>query len=261
MKNDDEELGESYDLSGNNNDDEEETGELAKPQVLSRKKEFVAIDLMSWEASQWSEWLLGLKPEEKGLAQELGNRLTSPPKTVSGPGIRVLIICGSAVRAAKIASYVQGFKLFGKHLKVQDQLETLSKGNFPPVAVGTPARLEALLSALRNAMIHGTHIIIDASPDAKKYTPLSLPDAKHPLARFLLALLDLSPRFTLSASRLLNEEETGTEDDGVLLLRSLSRRDRRSSSGSSPQKRKLSYYESTSSSSSSPSSKKKFFKK
>ncbi|XP_073701168.1 protein CMSS1 [Garra rufa] len=63
----------------------------------------------------------------------------------------LLIVCGSALRAIDLIKQLTAFKgdakvmkLFGKHMKLEDQIKFLSKGVIH-IAVGTPGRISALL--------------------------------------------------------------------------------------------------------------------
>uniref|UniRef100_A0A673KN38 Cms1 ribosomal small subunit homolog n=1 Tax=Sinocyclocheilus rhinocerous TaxID=307959 RepID=A0A673KN38_9TELE len=56
----------------------------------------------------------------------------------------LLIACGSALRTIDLIKQAKVLKLFAKHIKVDEQIKSLSKG-VTQIAVGTPGRMCALL--------------------------------------------------------------------------------------------------------------------
>lgn len=102
----------------------------------------------------------------------------------------VIIVCSGARRATQVISSISGKfkcrigKLFAKHFKLQEQIDTLTK-NYYPIAVGTPNRLSKLIEygALRLSLT--TLILIDMGVDSKGFTLLTIPEIKDDFADFL----------------------------------------------------------------------------
>ena len=156
----------------------------------------------------WAAWLEALAPgRATGLAARraaytgtadaiVGARVRRRSGARPPRGIDAIVVCASAKRAADVAKVLRSHaavsdvcKLFGKHFKATEQAALLRDATkaLPRVAVATPARLEVLLPAVPWAD-HAT-LFVDSNPDAKDYTPFTLPDAKHALARVVAALL------------------------------------------------------------------------
>lgn len=102
----------------------------------------------------------------------------------------VLVVSSGARRAADVINGMSKLlqckiaKLFAKHFKIQEQIDVLSRQNYP-VAVGTPNRLSKLceFGALK---LHCVKIVlIDLFHDKKNFTVLSMPDVKTDLHEFL----------------------------------------------------------------------------
>jgi ubiquitin carboxyl-terminal hydrolase 48 len=92
----------------------------------------------------------------------------------------VVILSSSALRAVEFLKPLSVFrckiaKLFAKHMKVQEQVELLSK-SYQPIAIGTPGRMKKLLEMNALSFQHTTHLIIDLQIDKKNMTILDLKD-------------------------------------------------------------------------------------
>lgn len=207
--NDDEELGESYLI-----EDEYQVKEQAATLVAAkRRKEPPVVEKAKkkrkrrsireersprdWDHDDWNEWYKSL------LDVDLSATIVdSVDLNVQGKRIAVLVVCGSALRCAALAKLLKTHghvaKLFGKHLKQDDQIALLKKR--PLFAVGTPSRLLTLASHLRLAP--SAVVLVDTDPDVKGYTPFTLPDAKFPLARLIGMLLESHPDLRLAANTL-----------------------------------------------------------
>ncbi len=103
----------------------------------------------------------------------------------------LLIVCPSALRATEIIKSVSSklikvkiAKLFAKHFKVQEQMEMLDAEYFP-IAVGTPHRLSKLIEVGSLSLRLCKVVLVDVTPDAKKYSILSLHEVKHDFYRLL----------------------------------------------------------------------------
>ncbi|KAF1322137.1 Ubiquitin-specific protease, partial [Globisporangium splendens] len=100
-----------------------------------------------------------------------------------------IVLCSSALRAVEIIKHLSSFqckiaKLFGKHLKADDQADTLTIA-FHPIAVGTPARVKKLLEMDALSLEHTTHVILDMEKDKKELTILELKDTAKEMVELL----------------------------------------------------------------------------
>ena len=106
----------------------------------------------------------------------------------------ILIISASAIKCTRILSNLVFLerkigKLFAKHLKIQDQIQSLKqnlKKSETSLNVGTPNRLLKLSKFLDLERLDV--IIIDMSLDVKKFSILDLKDTRRDLSTFLLGL-------------------------------------------------------------------------
>jgi len=93
-----------------------------------------------------------------------------------------LVVCPSAARCTQvIASISKRYscrvaKLYAKHLKIPDQIESLKQ--VVPVAVGTPSRIAKLIELNALHLTHCSTVLLDVSLDAKKFHLLSLTETK-----------------------------------------------------------------------------------
>ncbi|KAI9903604.1 hypothetical protein N3K66_000133 [Trichothecium roseum] len=144
-------------------------------------------DTSSWQETRTLEKLPGFiekfaeKPES----------LTKPPKKKGAP--HTLIVAGAGLRAANITRAVRKFqtkdnavaKLFAKHMKVEEQVEFL-KNKKTGIAVGTPARLIALIENGALSLENLQRLVVDASHiDQKKRGVMDMKETAMPLAQFL----------------------------------------------------------------------------
>ena len=206
MRNDDEELGDQFLLDDDSDDEPAKDDKMTKKRkseeqaksVLKKpkKKKLAAIWTLNpreWTPEQWTEWLRALRPETKVDLAKHVEQVDRTQLAHASKGLQTIVVCGSAIRSAQVAKLLQPTKvakLFGKHLKLDDQLAVLRQKKVPPIAVGTPTRLEALSGALGPwPVAPRVLIVIDSDPDLKQYNPLTLPDAKYPLARFIDSFL------------------------------------------------------------------------
>ncbi|KAJ8605353.1 hypothetical protein CTAYLR_002337 [Chrysophaeum taylorii] len=225
--NDDEELGQSYMLEEVEEDDEgaeviiadepkkgEKTkkrkdAEKPEKKTKKRKKTKVEVSPREWDGEAWNAWLRGLRPE---TTCDVGPRLAlikgdlvRAAAAAKSKRLGTVVACSSAARCADIAKAIRSArknapvaKLFGKHMKVDEQKALLRRSKVPTVAVGTPSRLETLAPHLpldpKAALL-----IVDAEPDAKKYTPFTLPDSKCSLAALVDRLLTSTPALRVAA--------------------------------------------------------------
>mmetsp|Transcript_24083 Transcript_24083/g.95605 ORF Transcript_24083/g.95605 Transcript_24083/m.95605 type:complete len:324 (-) Transcript_24083:41-1012(-) len=174
----------------------------------------------SWPRERWVEWLVETRAEASAVASRLEiaapaglAHFVAAPPTTRAAGLAVLVVCASAARCAAVAKTVPRSaakkkktcasssgpavaKLFGKHLDLDAQVALLRRPprDVPRVAVGTAVRLEAIARALDSAWPVGTSsellVVVDAEPDSKNYTPFTLADARHALAKLVAALLE-----------------------------------------------------------------------
>ncbi|RYH32738.1 hypothetical protein EON65_00120 [archaeon] len=94
----------------------------------------------------------------------------------------VVIIAASATRCTQIIKSISAklikvkvAKLFAKHIKVSEQISMLSKEYFP-LAIGTPHRVQKLLEVGALYLSHTTIVLVDHTPDIKKFTIFTQPD-------------------------------------------------------------------------------------
>ncbi|KAK2600728.1 hypothetical protein N8I77_010240 [Diaporthe amygdali] len=132
-------------------------------------------------------------PEEKDeeAKEKERKRLGNAPPKVGAP--HTIIVTGAGLRAADLVRATRKFqkkgnvvsKLFAKHFKVEEQVQFLKKSK-TGIAVGTPARLEALLDNGALSIEYLKRIVVDASHiDQKKRGIMDMKDTMMPLARWL----------------------------------------------------------------------------
>lgn len=105
----------------------------------------------------------------------------SPPKS-GEPALQVLIIASSALRVLEIIKELVPLKtriakLFARHMKVNEQIDALSKGHFR-IGVGTPARINKLIEEKPALFDNVSTVVLDQWVDSKKQTLLSLKDTR-----------------------------------------------------------------------------------
>ncbi|OQR90213.1 ubiquitin-specific protease [Thraustotheca clavata] len=97
----------------------------------------------------------------------------------------ILIMCSSALRAVEVGKLIRACraiasfkchvaKLFGKHLKLEEQVQNLKR--FHPIAIGTPGRIKTLLEMKALSLECTTHVVIDMHRDSKNMSILELKD-------------------------------------------------------------------------------------
>ena len=86
--------------------------------------------------------------------------------------------------AAKTVSEVRVAKLFGKHFKVEEQLEFLNKTPVS-IAVGTPGRIQQIFEADSNLLQKLEWLVFDAQLNSKGFTIFETFDTSKPLFEFL----------------------------------------------------------------------------
>ena len=145
------------------------------------------------DGAAWAAWLRNLLPDADAAA--LPARCAPPEGDVKmavaarvrrgqqSRAVDVVVVCTSARRAADLARTLRDhakirrvFKLFGKHKDRKEQERALA----------TPARLDALRD--RVPWAPGAALLVDGAPDAKGYTPFTLPDAQGALAATVAGL-------------------------------------------------------------------------
>jgi protein CMS1 len=104
---------------------------------------------------------------------------------------QLLIICSSAIRATQIIKSISArlikcrvAKLFAKHFKIEEQMDSLSK-EYHPIAVGTPNRISKLIELGALSLRRTLLVLIDVTPDAKQFTILTLNEVKVDFYRLL----------------------------------------------------------------------------
>lgn len=228
--NDDEELGQSFVFDDEDYDDkpakEGSDTDTGKDRSKKKRKHAATIKTVQqkkgkrrsikeaknprdWSSEEWTQWLGDVLPSETTVLRILRADNTNLGEVVRrhvrGRGLNVVVVCSSALRCADVARELRSTgsvaKLFGKHMNVEDQARRLSQSS-KQIAVGTAQRLEALhtkvggLPFIQNA---DPLILVDAQPDAKSYTPVSLHDAKDSLAHLLVACSRAYPRLRVGA--------------------------------------------------------------
>jgi superfamily II DNA/RNA helicase len=82
-------------------------------------------------------------------------------------------------------------KLFAKHLKISEQMESLSKSHFA-IGVGTPNRLSKLISLGALRLNEVKIIIVDVEADEKNFTILTMPNVKDDFYEFMNSFKTIS---------------------------------------------------------------------
>uniref|UniRef100_A0A7S2DD59 Uncharacterized protein n=1 Tax=Octactis speculum TaxID=3111310 RepID=A0A7S2DD59_9STRA len=111
------------------------------------------------------------------------------PRVDKAGHIPLLVLCASAQRAVNLVRVLRPMhrlpvaKLFGKHLKVAEQQESL-RWQKSAIAVGTPNRVMKLVEA-GALSLEGVFICLDANhKDLKNYSLLTLPGVSDDLFSF-----------------------------------------------------------------------------
>jgi len=81
-------------------------------------------------------------------------------------------------------SYLRTSKLFGKHLKLEDQQKALEETVYA-LSVGTPARLKKLMEVGSLSLTATRLVVLDMHQDAKSFHLLNLPGVAHDTAALL----------------------------------------------------------------------------
>ncbi|XP_051761420.1 protein CMSS1 [Ctenopharyngodon idella] len=104
----------------------------------------------------------------------------------------LLIVCGSALRAIDVIKQLMAFKgqakvlkLFAKHIKVDDQIKSLSKG-VTHIAAGTPGRICALLEKEGLTVQGLKYLVLDWNyRDQKLRRMVDIPEVKGDLLKMM----------------------------------------------------------------------------
>eukprot|EP01038_Epipyxis_sp_PR26KG_P009612 gene9612-12944_t len=102
----------------------------------------------------------------------------------------VVIVCSSAVRAIEIMKSLAKeikfpiVKLFAKHLKLQEQMDILSKSYYP-IAIGTPNRLVKLVEFGAITFKYTKLLIIDIKKDVKNFNILTMNSVNQDLKELM----------------------------------------------------------------------------
>ncbi|KAI9813507.1 MAG: hypothetical protein M1832_006305 [Thelocarpon impressellum] len=131
------------------------------------------------------------------------SKLASAPKAKGSP--HTLVITDAGLRAANLTRALRKFqtkdatvaKLFAKHIKLKDAVDFVKETRMG-IAVGTPARLSALLDAESLSLSKLERIVVDASHiDQKKRSIFDMREIFLPLVSLLNRPL-LKERYTAS---------------------------------------------------------------
>eukprot|EP00049_Salpingoeca_infusionum_P009329 m.155008 g.155008 ORF g.155008 m.155008 type:complete len:290 (-) comp14303_c0_seq13:2633-3502(-) len=128
------------------------------------------------------------------LAASLGLKKGATIKMPSSPGsCSVLVVCGGALRCIELINSIKTAnitqrgslaKLFAKHMKLKEQTEMM-KSRVVSIAVGTPARVKALLDA-EAFSLENTLVCVDATfQDSKARTMFQLKEINLALCQLL----------------------------------------------------------------------------
>ena len=91
-----------------------------------------------------------------------------------------VVLCASASRCSDVIANISNryhcriAKLFAKHMKLEDQIETLK--SIYPIAVGTPNRIQKLIELGAFSFSQCSTVIFDISLDSKQFHLLSWPE-------------------------------------------------------------------------------------
>lgn len=107
----------------------------------------------------------------------------------------LLVVCSSASRANEIIRSLSGrplkckvAKLFAKHFKISEQVNTLAQESFP-VAVGTPHRLSKLIEVGALSLRLTKLVLVDMQPDSKMFNIITLSAVKHDFYNLLYSCI------------------------------------------------------------------------
>ena len=147
------------------------------------------------------ERFLELRNASRSLSK-LANRVRSlVPTLKAGEDVcgapSVLIVTGGARRATDFVKAlrplrVRLMKAFAKHIKLKEQIE-LAKTTCTPIAVGTPNRLEKLLSLSALSLARLELVLIDTHRNQKEFTIFNMKQTSDDL--FSLVRKHLLPIF------------------------------------------------------------------
>ncbi|KKY34959.1 hypothetical protein UCDDA912_g05049 [Diaporthe ampelina] len=152
-----------------------DTTEFAKVRVKESLPDFL------------EEFATGPDAKDDKAVEKERKRLGDAPPKVGAP--HTIIVTGAGLRAADLVRATRKFQkkgnVFAKHFKVEEQVQFLKKSK-TGIAVGTPARLEALLDNGALSIEYLKRIVVDASHiDQKKRGIMDMKDTMMPLARWL----------------------------------------------------------------------------
>ncbi|KAK5164222.1 Protein cms1 [Saxophila tyrrhenica] len=166
------------------------------------------VDTTHWEKPRIKDTLPDyLQRYAKSRRKKKGQTLSDAPEAKGHP--HTIVVAGSGLRAVELIRSLRKFqtkeafvaKLFAKHIKLKEAVETLSKTSVN-IGVGTPQRIMDLLDngALSSADLE--RIIIDASfIDQKKRGILDMKETQVPLVR-LLTRSELKKRYGDAGSKI-----------------------------------------------------------
>ncbi|KAM0325181.1 hypothetical protein ACHAQA_007720 [Verticillium albo-atrum] len=144
-------------------------------------------DTTSWDEPRTAEKL----PDFLEKFAEKPEKLSTAPSAKGTP--HTIIVAGAGLRAADLVRATRKFqsadstvsKLFAKHMKVEEQVKFL-KNQRTGIAVGTPARLMALVDNGALSLGKLERIVVDASHiDQKKRGVMDMKETMLPLAQWL----------------------------------------------------------------------------
>lgn len=129
----------------------------------------------------------------KHLLEDISSSKTpssSSSSTENNGAPLVLIVTASAHRATQIIKSISSKlisikigKLFAKHFKLVEQIEMLSKENYP-IVIGTPNRLNKLIENGALSLHRVKIVLMDYTNDAKQFNLLTLPEVKNDFYEF-----------------------------------------------------------------------------
>ncbi|RBQ72371.1 hypothetical protein VDGD_02472 [Verticillium dahliae] len=160
---------------------------LGRCKVADTSKANAIRDTTSWDEPRTAEKL----PEFLEKFAEKPERLSSAPSAKGTP--HTIIVAGAGLRAADLVRATRKFqtpestvsKLFAKHMKVDEQTKFLQSQR-TGIAVGTPARLMALVDNGALSLAKLDRIVVDASHiDQKKRGVMDMKETMLPLAQWL----------------------------------------------------------------------------
>eukprot|EP00808_Paulinella_micropora_P013156 g26376.t1 len=179
---------------------------MATPQLAQVLTRFCAMASLEFQLPPPPDGAVQWQTDMLLTAQELTQKLkTSTLQGRSRSSPVLLALSFSARRALLFSQHLKALqpkarvlKLFAKHIKVQEQIDSLKKSHVHvAMAVGTPARVVQLLQAGALSLDNTCWLMLDAGRDVKNFSLFRLPEVR---AALCVLLRDFVPARVASSS-------------------------------------------------------------